>query len=591
MGIIVSATVILSLGLAGAGQQQPAVRETVVVTATAAPDSLQNIGRTVVVLTGDELRQLPVVSIADALRLVSSVDVRSRGPLGVQSDVSVRGAGFGQALVLVDGVRINDAQSGHHNSDIPVPFDEIDRVEVLLGGGSSLHGADATGGAVNVITRGEGRRLSADLAAGQYGLFETAATAAISRGGIQHVLSGTFSRSDGFMPARDHTTGLGRYQATFGRMTSATLGFLDKAFGANGFYGPAPSREWTDQWLGTFRHRIAHADRWQASADASYRTHGDRFVYDERNPSLSQSRHRTHAIAANVRWHGAVAPGTQMSVVGSGGHETIASTNLGDRSFSRGSAGVEIRQSVGPNVVLHPGLRVDGYSRFGTSWSPSLAFSGWINSRVRVRSSAGHAFRVPTFTELFYVDPNHQAAGALDPETAWSADAGMDAYGGPWTMGMTVFGRWEENVIDWVRPSTAVRWRTSNIRHVDTRGVETSAQRRFGGRAQLRVQYTWLTSEAPALDLLSKYALDYARQSAAASGATGWHRMRLAARAEWKRRVDGRNYWTMDMQVARAVRRAEIYLQVANLFDRRYQEIRGVDMPGRWVKAGCSFRL
>lgn len=583
-------TLALSLTLAQAGPQQPAVRETVLVTATVAPESLQHIGRTVAVLAGDELRQLPLGSIADALRLIGSVDVRSRGPLGIQSDFSIRGAGFGQALVLVDGVRINDAQSGHHNSDIPVPLADVERVEVLLGGGSSLHGADATGGAVNVITRDGGPRLFADVAAGEHALLETSGTAAMSGGGVQHVFSGTFSRTDGFTTARDHTAGLGRYQATFGRSTTASLGLVDKAFGANGFYGPAPSREWTDQWLGTVRHRIARAERWQASADASYRTHGDRFVYDERNPSLSQSRHRTHAVAANVRWHGTASAGTQLSVAGSAGHETIGSSNLGDHSFTRASAGVEVRQAIGSRFAMHPGLRVDSYSRFGTSWSPSLAASGWISKRVRLRSSIGHAFRVPTFTELFYTDPNHQGAGALDPETAWSADGGVDAYGRSWTVGITAFSRWEDNVIDWVRPSAAVRWRTANIRDVDTSGVETSAQHRFGDGTQVRLQYTWLTSDAPALDGLSKYALDYARSSVAASGTTDWRQIRLAARAEWKRRVDGREYWTMDTQIARAVRRAELYLQVANMFDRRYQEIRGVDMPGRWVKGGVRVR-
>jgi outer membrane cobalamin receptor len=322
----------------------------------------------------------------------------------------------------------------------------------------------------------------------------------------------------------------------------------------------------------------------------SYRTHGDRFIYDERNPALSQSRHRTHAVATNFRWHGTASAATQVSVVAGGGHEMIGSTNLGDRAFSRGSAGVEVRQSAGSRVVLHPGLRVDAYSGFGTSWSPSLATSGWIGERFRVRASGGHAFRVPTFTELFYVDPNHQAAGELAPETAWSTDAGVDAYGGSWTLGATVFARWEDNVIDWVRPSAAVRWRTANLRHVDTQGVETSAQRRFGGSAYARLQYTWLTSEAPALDLLSKYALDYARHSVAASGAAGWNGVRFGARTEWKRRIDGRSYWTIDTQIARAVRRAEIYFQAANLFDRRYQEIPGVEMPGRWLKAGVRVR-
>ena len=87
------------------------------------------------------------------LRLASSVDVRARGERGVQSDFAVRGASFGQVLVLVDGVRLNDAQSGHHNGDIPVPLDAVERIEVLYGPASSLFGADAFGGTVNVITR------------------------------------------------------------------------------------------------------------------------------------------------------------------------------------------------------------------------------------------------------------------------------------------------------------------------------------------------------------------------------------------------------------------------------------------------------
>jgi outer membrane cobalamin receptor len=586
----VTVTLALALPAASAMAQPATIKETVVVTATAAPESLFNVGRTVVLLTGEELRQLPIVSVTDALRLVSSVDVRSRGPRGIQSDLSVRGATFSQALVLVDGVPINDAQSGHHNSDIPVPLEEVDRIELVLGAGSSLHGADATGGTVNVITRNGGRRFLADLSAGQHGLVETSATAGVVRSGIEHVLSGAFLRSSGFMPARDHIVALGRYQATLRQNTTATVGFLDKEFGANGFYGPAPSREWTDQLLATVQHRYARAARWQATADVSYRTHGDHFIYDERTPSLSESRHRTHALASNLRWHGTVSRRTQVSLAAGGGYDTIDSNNLGDHAFSRGSLGAELRQSLGSRIVLHPGLRVDTSGRFGTSWSPSLSVSGWASDRVRVRASAGHAFRVPTFTELFYVDPNHQGAGALSPEEAWSADAGIDLLGRSWTAGATVFKRWEDDVIDWVRPSAAVRWRTANIRHVDTQGVETSVQRRLAGGGQARLQYTWLTSEGPAPGLLSKYVLDSARHSLAASGSAAWRGVRLGSRAEWKRRVDGRSYWTVDAQAARAVRRVELYVQMTNLFDESYQEIRGVDMPGRWLKAGVKVR-
>ena len=115
-------------------------------------------------------------------------------------------------------------------------------------------------------------------------------------------------------------------------------------------------------------------------------------------------------------------------------------------------------------------------------------------------------------------------------------------------------------------------------------------QRRLGAGRHLGLQYTWLDSEAAALELLSKYVLDHARHSLAASGSGQWAEVRFGSRAEWKRRVDGRSYWTLDAQIARPIRRVELYAQVANVFDEEYQEIRGVDMPGRWLKVGVKVR-
>lgn len=581
-------TLAISLCAAPASAQ-PAVHETVVVTATAAPEALGNVGRALVVLTRDDLSRLPIASVADLLREVSSVDVRSRGPHGVQADFTIRGAGFGQALVLVNGTRINDAQSGHHNGDIPVALDDIERVEVLLGAGSSLHGADAFGGTINIITRRAPSRFRASLAAGQHGLVHASATVGVTRSeGQAHVFSGEVNRSSGFMPARDYDVKLARYQGALAHDTTVTLAYLDKEFGANGFYGPAPSREWTDQTLATVRHRIDRGNRWNASVDASYRTHGDHFIYDERVPSLSENEHRTHAITADARWHRAMSERSQLTVGAGGGRDAIGSSNLGEHDFSRASAFAELRQSVAGRVVLHPGVRMDTYTGFGTAWSPSLSVSARTSPRVKWRASSGHAFRVPTFTELFYVDPNHQASGALSPETAWSADAGADVVGKTWTASLTGFARWEKNVIDWVRASPAVKWRTTNIRDARTHGIETDYRRRLASGAHVALQYTWTTTDAPTLDLLSKYVLDYQRHSAAASGSGGWRGTTLGSRLEFRRSVDGRQRWTLDARVGRPIGRLELYADVTNLFDARYQEIRGVHMPGRWLRAGVK---
>src|SRR5687768_18535775 len=147
----------------------PPYRQTVVVTAATTPVELGSVTRTLTVITREQIEALPAHSIADVMRLAASVDVRARGVRGMQTDFAVRGANFGQMLVLVDGVRLNDAQSGHHNGDIPVSLDEVERIEILHGPGASLFGADAFSGTVNVITRREAES-SATLLGGSNGL-------------------------------------------------------------------------------------------------------------------------------------------------------------------------------------------------------------------------------------------------------------------------------------------------------------------------------------------------------------------------------------------------------------------------------------
>ena len=592
-GTLLAAGLVLGTGAMAAGQQTTTtpqdVKETVVVTGSVSPDAFGSVGRTLVILTREELARLPVSNPIDALRLVPSVEVRERGARGVQADFAIRGAAFGQALVLVNGARLNDAQSGHHNGDIPVSLFDVERIEVLLGGGASVHGADAVGGAINIITRRAGPRFGADLAVGQHDLIEGAATVSLAARPVEHVFSGEFNHSTGFLPDRDHDVTLARYQGTVKQHTTISAAFLDKEFGAAGFYGPAPSREWTDQTLVSAEHRMTLRSGALASIDGAYRTHGDRFVYDWHHPEMSDNHHRTQAVSVNGRWRQALAPSTQLSLGASAGRDAIDSTSLGERTFARAGGVVELRQAIGSRVVVQPGIRVDRYNRFGTAWSPAVAASGWIAPKVRWRSTTGKSFRIPTYTELYYQDPNHLASSDLSPERGWSADGGVDAFAGGWTASATVYGRWDEDVIDWVRPVATERWHTTNIRDVTTRGVELGLSRR-AGPALWSVRYTGQHADAPTLSLLSKYVLDYAPRAVSLAGATTWNRIDLGSHVTYTKRADGRDYWVAALRVGRGFGRAEAYVDVANAFDQAYQEVKGVDMPGRWVKVGLRLR-
>jgi iron complex outermembrane receptor protein len=552
----------------------------------------------VTVLTREEIEALPLPSIADVLRLASSIDVRARGERGVQSDFSVRGAGFGQMLVLVDGVRLNDAQSGHHNGDMPVPLASIERIEIMYGPGSSLFGADAFGGTINVITRRDVTPPTLPSGGGSFGSPELPGLASSERGAITESIGGSFDRSGGFIDGRDFTTAMLRSRTAFGPSTTVALSYLWKTFGARNFYGAAAtgdafSREWTNQTLLSANHAFGRAAGWSFTGDASYRTHGDEFQF---TPGSASSVHRTHEALGALSATRGVAHGGTVTVGGDGGGTWIRSNNLGDHTVQRVSGFGEWRQPAGARTQFDASLRVDRYSEFGSSWSPAAGVSWWAARRVRLRASGGRAFRVPTFTERYYSDRNHLARPDVGPEHSWAGEGGVDWFpAGAWLVQATAFVRSDHDVIDWLcsnslcgTPAATDRWHTFNVRDVDTRGSEVSVRRTFAGGAFAQLGYTGVVVRAPTITQLSKYVLDYTPRSLAAAGLVPLGAgVRLAPRVEFRRRVrptGTSDYTLLDARVSRRFGSGyELAVDGTNLFDVDYEENVGVRMPGAAV--------
>src|SRR6185312_15153753 len=127
-------------------------QQTMIVTGVASPAPLEEADRDVSVLPLPELDRPLYDSWFDLLSLDAGLDLQERAPGGFMADLSIRGATFGQTLVLLNGMRVSDAQTGHFNLDLPIPLEMLSSVEVLKGSGSTLYGSDAIGGVVNVRT-------------------------------------------------------------------------------------------------------------------------------------------------------------------------------------------------------------------------------------------------------------------------------------------------------------------------------------------------------------------------------------------------------------------------------------------------------
>src|SRR5216683_1409506 len=179
-------------------------KTTIVVTGTFEPAPLEEINRSVEVI--------PVLDTAplyhywtEALQSDASLDLRQRGQNGIQGDLSVRGSTFGQALILLDGLRVNDAQTAHHNLDVPIPLDGLERVEILRGSGSTLYGADAIGGAVNFIPAiPKATEVRVGSQVGNFGVNSQNLDASFLRGAFSEQLTLWRDFSTGFRPDREY---------------------------------------------------------------------------------------------------------------------------------------------------------------------------------------------------------------------------------------------------------------------------------------------------------------------------------------------------------------------------------------------------
>lgn len=206
------------------------------------PRECFDAARLVDVVTRAEIAASTAHSIAEILDMALGVDVRRRGPHGVQADVGMRGSSFNQVLILIDGVPMNDPQTEHHTLKIPIDLDQVERIEVVHGPGSRVLGPNALCGAINIVTQsGTGPRATMRGTTGAYGFVDASATRVQSTGRFEHHVSVGHTASDGTRHNTDFDTTSVHVKSVFnGQVWNTTIqcGHLDKAFGANGFYSP-----------------------------------------------------------------------------------------------------------------------------------------------------------------------------------------------------------------------------------------------------------------------------------------------------------------------------------------------------------------
>jgi outer membrane cobalamin receptor len=574
------------------------VAQSISVTTTLEPLPLAESNRSVNLISP---RDQPLVSnsIVDLLRQDPSLNLQARAANGVQADLSIRGTTFEQSLILLNGLRINDPETGHLNLDIPVPLDAVTRIDILHGSGSTFYGSDAIGGAVNLLTQPppSGLNVVASAGGGSYGSIEQHLRASYTDGPIAEQLTGSRDTSDGFIADRNYSSNALASETWLSLKPGTTdilLATSDRPYGANLFYGPYPSWERTKGWFASIQQQLGQ----QTAASFGYRRHTDLYVLFVDQPDIYENNHITTSYEGALRRADALGSNITLSYGLEADGDSIHSNSLGDHARNQGAGYANLSLRALGRFSLSIGAREEILSSNGSVFSPSVAAAYTLTRTTRLRAAAGHGFRLPTYVDLYYSDPTTIGNPNLKPESSWSYEAGLDwsPTNGRLILTATGFRLQQKDTIDYSKLALATDaltfaepYQAVNIQNLNITGAEATARLRLTTTQQLQFSYTAAHAASPPPNLISEYAYNYAAQNALFAWNGTFRQVAARTQVTIVQRTQHTAYPLWDVAVSRNTGHLRPYLRLLNLSNTGYQEIPDVPLQGRTIMAGTEF--
>ena len=625
------------------------VLDEVNVTGSRAPLTRSQQTRMVTVLSREDIQAAPVQSVNDLLKYAVGVDVRQRGPIGAQTDISLRGGNDEQITILLNGINICDPQTGHNAFDFPVDINEIERIEILEGPAARVYGTSSLLGAINIVTRTPSTSsFSSHVESGSYGYASAGARANIAKGNWNNSFSANYTRSDGYTHSKNGNLntdfdGLKAfYQGNYNDndiVVKWHAGMSTKGFGSNTFYS-AYSDEQYERILKTYtaiqaenRYGKIHMhpsiywnrnmDKWEL-----FRDNADAYPFNY---------HRTDVYGVNLNGYfdwiaGRTAIGAELR------NEDIVSTNLGeilseprhihgtDVDYTHGLSRTNIQFVLEHNILLKRFTLSAGLVAVKNSWAemnmkvyPSIDASYNITDNWKVYASYNTSLRMPSFTDLYYNSKGYNANKELKPEELAATEIGVKYHSQTVNASVSGYHNHMKNLIDWIVDKNAETQTltTTNFGVINSVGVEANidfdllklitGQRIF---KKLNIAYAYAHQDQKKYEgIVSQYVLEYLRNKFVANLQMNiWKQLNLGINYRLQNRngsyVVSQNpttkeytyakyatYGIVDARLSWDMSKYSLYINGNNLFSKGYRDFGRLKQPGCWIMAGASINM
>ena len=546
--------------------------------------------RTIQLITAEDMKKAGVTNVADALQQIAGIDIRRRGTNGTQADLYIRGGSFDQTLLLVDGIKVDDAQTGHHTMNLALPIEVIKRIEIIKGPAARIFGQNAFNGAINIITKDVPETdVSLHVQGGSYNQFNADVTAGINLDESSHIIHYSKNTSEGYRFNTDFDNQNFVLKSTFNKKNlpiAMLISLSDRNFGANGFYAsPAAINQYEETMASLIGFStVIKKGNFTWKPRVYWRRNEDEYVFVRNNPSIYRNLHISNKIAAELN-------GSYTSNIGITGFGIeaakvyLSSNNLGDNNRFVSTLFLEHRLELfDKKMDITPGVAVTYFSDFKFFAFPGIDIGYQVLDNLRVYGNLGYTYRVPTFTDMNYKSPTTIGNPELEPEKAFSQEIGLKWNTAGFNASVAVFNRDSNRLIDYVKMQNTDPWQPQNIQDVTTKGFETQLDYTFAINSfnqKLQLGYSFIEDHVKQSSYnFSQYSVNSMKHQVVGSYYMQFLKnFTNSILYRYSERTNGDSYSVVDLGAAYTLKAFEFSLFANNIFNAEYTETNLVPMP------------
>ena len=561
---------------------------------------IKKVHENITVVSKEEIENSPSKSVEELLAEFTGFDIRRRGGNGVQADISLRGSSFEQVLILVNGVRMNDSQTGHNSMSLPFDLASVEKIEIIKGPAARRFGQNAYAGVVNIITKvSSEEKIIVSASGGDYKTYSLGLGANFGNEKFSNFIQAGSTSSEGYRHNTDYKINNIFYQNQF-KINDGQIkfqaGIQEKKFGANGFYSSPTA---TEQYEETQASIVSLGyeqkfNQFNLNSNVYWRRGQDLYLFNREKPEVYRNMHIGNNVGAEVN-------GSYSSTLGTTGlgvefrKEFLASNNLGHRERFLTQIFLEHHFSLIQNKLqISPGISWANYDSVGDFFYPGLDIGFDFNENHKIYGNIAKVNRIPTFTDLYYVSKTEIGNPDLKPENAISSEIGYRFQKNNFLGKVSVFNRTSENSIDWVKETQNAIWAAENIGKIETNGVEVEIGQHFNSFVKsYSLGYTFLDSKAKEpQNLISRYVMENLKHQFVAKLENKFFKnftSQLIYR--YNERVTTGSYQLLDGKLGYDFKDLNLYVLVNNITNANYTETFGVPMPKRWFHVGFTYKI